>query len=59
MEMDTNLREMTFRRESLGSIREAALATGQLQPLSVDGSRKVIAGLTSVTEVLRVIGEGT
>ena len=34
------------------------LATGQLQPLSVDGSRKVIAGLTSVTEVLRVIGEG-
>ena len=58
MEMDTNLREMTFRSESLGSIREAALATGQLQPLSVDGSRKVIAGLTSVTEVLRVIGEG-
>jgi type II secretory ATPase GspE/PulE/Tfp pilus assembly ATPase PilB-like protein len=57
MEMDTNLREMTFRGESLESIRKSALATGQLQPLSVDGSRKVIAGLTSVTEVLRVIGE--
>jgi type II secretory ATPase GspE/PulE/Tfp pilus assembly ATPase PilB-like protein len=53
-EMSTDLRDATFRGESLERIRELALATGKLQPLLVAGARKVIAGATSVNEILRV-----
>jgi type IV pilus assembly protein PilB len=52
--MDGNLRDMTFQEKSLESIREAALGAGRLRPLLVDGARKVLAGTTTVTEVLRV-----
>jgi type IV pilus assembly protein PilB len=58
MEMDPVLREMTFRGESLDAIRRRALSTGRLQPLVVDGARKVLQGVTTVTEVLRVSGTG-
>jgi len=54
LEMDSELRELCFRGESLDVIRQAALASGRLRPLITDGARKVIRGLTSVTEVLRV-----
>ncbi len=53
-EMDNDLRERTFRRESLESIRSAALGRGRLRPLVQDGARKVLEGRTSVAEVLRV-----
>jgi type II secretory ATPase GspE/PulE/Tfp pilus assembly ATPase PilB-like protein len=53
-EMSTDLRDATFRGESLERIRALALATGKLQPLLVAGARKVIAGATSVNEILRV-----
>ena len=53
------LREMTFRGESLEAIRKAALGGGQLQPLMLDGSRKVLQGVTTVSEVLRVAGGNT
>ena len=54
LEMDPELRELCFRGEPLDVIRQAALASGRLRPLITDGSRKVIRGVTSVTEVLRV-----
>jgi type IV pilus assembly protein PilB len=53
-EMDSHLREMTFREESLESITESAKGSGMLQPLVIDGARKVLQGVTSVGEVLRV-----
>jgi type II secretory ATPase GspE/PulE/Tfp pilus assembly ATPase PilB-like protein len=59
-EMDSSLRDMTFQEKSLEAIRHAALGAGKLRPLLVDGARKVLAGTTTVTEVLRVargIGE--
>jgi type II secretory ATPase GspE/PulE/Tfp pilus assembly ATPase PilB-like protein len=54
LELDENLREMTFRNESLDKLRATALSTGRLRPLLVDGARKVLEGQTTVTEILRV-----
>ncbi len=54
LELDENLREMTFRNASLDKLRASALATGKLRPLIVDGARKVLEGRTTVTEILRV-----
>jgi len=53
-EMDSDLRDLTFRSESLESIRTTALRSGRLRPLVTDGARKVMEGITTVTEVLRV-----
>jgi type IV pilus assembly protein PilB len=53
-EMDGGLRDATFQGESLEKIRALALATGKLAPLIGAGARKVLAGETSVAEVLRV-----
>lgn len=52
--MDDDLRDMTFRGSSLDDLRGAALSTGSMRPLVVDGARKVVDGTTTVTEVLRV-----
>jgi type IV pilus assembly protein PilB len=57
-EMDPHLREMTFREESLKSITEAAKGSGMLQALVIDGARKVLSGVTTVEEVLRVTRTG-
>jgi len=54
LELDETLREMTFRGASLEDVRAAALASRKLRPLITDGARKVVAGLTTVSEVLRV-----
>ena len=54
--MDTALRDMTFRGASLDDLRRAARSSGALRPLLTDGARKVLDGLTTVTEVLRVAG---
>jgi type IV pilus assembly protein PilB len=53
-ELDSDLRDAIFRGEPLERIRAAALASGRLRPLMVSGTGKVLAGLTTVTEVLRV-----
>jgi type IV pilus assembly protein PilB len=55
--MDEALREMTFRGVDLDDIRRAAARSGALRPLLADGARKVLGGLTSVREVLRVTRE--
>jgi type IV pilus assembly protein PilB len=54
MEMDSELRDLVFRRENLETIRTAAERSGRLSTLLVDGARKVLAGSTSATEVMRV-----
>jgi type IV pilus assembly protein PilB len=54
LELDADLREQCFRRAPLEELRRNALASGALSSLLKDGARKVLAGVTSVPEVLRV-----
>jgi type IV pilus assembly protein PilB len=54
LDLDEHLREMVFRGVSLEELRAAALSTRRLTPLIVDGGAKVVQGLTTTTEVLRV-----
>jgi type IV pilus assembly protein PilB len=54
LSMDTTLREMTFRQESTVALRHYAQSSGGMTTLVEDGARKVIEGVTSVDEVLRV-----
>ncbi|MFN0007066.1 MAG: GspE/PulE family protein [Planctomycetota bacterium] len=54
MEIDAEIRDLVFRGSSLTAIRRAAEASGNLRSLLVDGARKVLAGQTSATEVMRV-----
>jgi type IV pilus assembly protein PilB len=53
IEMDTNLRDLTFKRSSTQSLREAARAAG-MSTLQEDGIRKVLQGISTIDEVLRV-----
>jgi type II secretory ATPase GspE/PulE/Tfp pilus assembly ATPase PilB-like protein len=46
---------MTFRGEPHIKIREEAVASGRMSTLLEDGRKKVISGLTSVRELLRVV----
>jgi type IV pilus assembly protein PilB len=54
LEMDAAVREATFRGASLDEVRARAQSSGSLRPLLTDGARKVLAGQTSIAEVLRV-----
>jgi type IV pilus assembly protein PilB len=54
MEMEPELRELVFRQETLEVLRGAAERGGNLSTLLKDGGRKVLAGFTSATEVMRV-----
>ena len=51
--INDEIREMIHSMETAGAIKEKSLQSG-LQTLRMDGARKVIAGITSVAEVLRV-----
>lgn len=51
--IDEEVREMIHSMETAGVIKEKALQRG-LQTLRMDGARKVLAGVTSIAEVLRV-----
>jgi len=53
-DLDADLRDAVFRGEPLERIRAQALESGRLRPLLHSGASKVLAGLTTVTEVLRV-----
>jgi type IV pilus assembly protein PilB len=53
-ELDSDLRDAIFRGRPLEEIRAQALASGRLRPLLHSGASKVLAGLTTATEVLRV-----
>lgn len=53
MMVDEEIREMIHLRETAGLIKQKAIEKG-LQSLRMDGARKVIAGATTIAEVLRV-----
>ena len=55
LEMDSALRDMTFRNESTMAIRAQAERSGRMSTLREDGLRKVLAGTTTIDEVLRVV----
>ncbi|MGA0059671.1 MAG: GspE/PulE family protein [Planctomycetota bacterium] len=54
MILDQTLREMVFRGEPLSRLREYARTSGGMRTLTEDGVGKVVAGTTSVEELLRV-----
>jgi len=55
LQMDNTLREMTFRGEPMLRLREYAWQSGGMSTLLQDGVRKVMAGHTTIPELLRVV----
>jgi len=53
MLVNEEVQNLIYKRESAGTIKKAALTAG-LQTLRMDGARKVLAGVTTVSEILRV-----
>ncbi len=53
MLINEEIQNLIYNRESAGTIKKVALNAG-LQTLRMDGARKVLAGITTVSEVLRV-----
>jgi general secretion pathway protein E len=53
MLIDEEIQELIYKRESAGVVKKSALNAG-LQTLRMDGARKVLAGITTIAEVLRV-----
>ena len=53
MMISEEIQDLIYRRESAGAIKKASLNAG-LQTLRMDGVRKVLAGITTIAEVLRV-----
>jgi type II secretory ATPase GspE/PulE/Tfp pilus assembly ATPase PilB-like protein len=53
MLVNEEIQDMIYKRQSAGAIKKLALNAG-LQTLRMDGARKVLAGITTVSEVLRV-----
>ncbi len=53
MLINEEIQELVYRRETAGKIKRIALDAG-MQTLRMDGARKVLAGTTTVSEVLRV-----
>ena len=53
MLINEEIQNLIYKRESAGTIKRAALKAG-LQTLRMDGTRKVLAGATTIAEVLRV-----
>jgi len=47
------IQDLIYKRETAGTIKKAALDAG-MQTLRMDGARKVLAGTTTASEVLRV-----
>ncbi len=53
MLISEEIQDLIYRRESAGAIKKLAINAG-LQTLRMDGSRKVLSGITTIAEVLRV-----
>jgi general secretion pathway protein E len=53
MLINEEIQNLVYRRETAGTIKKVALEAG-MQTLRMDGARKVLAGVTTVPEVLRV-----
>ena len=53
MLINEEIQNLVYKRETAGMVKKAALEAG-LQTLRMDGARKVLAGVTTIAEVLRV-----
>jgi general secretion pathway protein E len=53
MLINNEIQDLVYQKTSAGVIKKAALDAG-LQTLRMDGARKVLAGITTIPEVLRV-----
>ncbi len=53
MLINEEIQNLIYKRESAGLIKKASLDAG-LQTLRMDGARKVLSGITTIAEVLRV-----
>jgi general secretion pathway protein E len=53
MTLTEEIREMIYQRQSAGAIKKKALDLG-MQTLRMDGARKILSGMTTIAEVLRV-----
>ncbi len=53
MLINEEIEDLIYNRQSAGAVKKAALNAG-LQTLRMDGVRKVMAGITTIAEVLRV-----
>jgi type II secretory ATPase GspE/PulE/Tfp pilus assembly ATPase PilB-like protein len=53
MLVNEEIQNLIYQKISAGTIKKAALEAG-LQTLRMDGARKVLAGITTIPEVLRV-----
>jgi general secretion pathway protein E len=53
MLIDEKIQDLIYKRQSAGTIKRVALDAG-LRTLRMDGTRKVLDGITTVAEVLRV-----
>ncbi len=53
MLINEEIQNMIYKKETAGTIKKVALDAG-MHTLRMDGARKVIAGITTVSEVLRV-----
>ncbi len=51
--INEEIQNLVYKRETAGTIKKVALDAG-MQTLRMDGARKVLAGVTTVSEVLRV-----
>jgi len=54
LKMDYDLDDLVSHRASARQIREAAFAKG-FRPLAVDGIRRILQGITSLSEVSRMV----
>jgi type IV pilus assembly protein PilB len=53
LEMDSTIRELAFKQAPVSDIRRAAIANG-MRPLLEDGKLKILAGITTPEELVRV-----
>ena len=53
MLINEETQELIYKRKTAGTIKKLALESG-MQTLRMDGARKVLAGITTISEVLRV-----
>jgi len=53
MLINEEIQDMIYKKESAGAIKKRAINAG-LQTLRMDGVRKVLAGITTVAEIMRV-----
>ena len=57
LEMSPDMRDAVFRGETTSRLRQIATSSGGMLSLRADGHRKIIEGVTSIDEILRVLSK--